>query len=259
MEDSLFEKITQKKNFSEIPREDIEIVFEMFENLKISEFEKIKKTRDVLRKVYSGFSGKKLFNLKERDYKYVLKKHLSTRERFDFYEEVYSRILNNFDKKERINIIDLGAGVNGFSYPFFNQLGYKKINYLGFEAVGQFAKSVENYLLKNKFEGKSFHLSLFSLDEILSEIKKCKGKKVIFLFKVIDAIETIKRGYSFELINLLKKEGFDLMVVSFATESWFKRKKFFVKRNWIINYLDENFQIVDDFETGGERYIVFKI
>jgi len=38
-----------------------------------------------------------------------------------------------------------------------------------------------------------------------------------------------------------------------------KRKKFKVKRNWIINFIKDNFQIFDSFEIEGEKYIVFLI
>jgi predicted nucleotidyltransferase len=34
-------------------------------------------------------------------------------------------------------------------------------------------------------------------------------------------------------------------------------KKFKAKRDWIVNFIRENFKILGDFEIGGERYIIF--
>ena len=49
----------------------------------------------------------------------------------------------------------------------------------------------------------------------------------------------------------------DLIVVSFAVESMIKRKRFKANRKWIIDFIQNNFKITDDFEYGGERYICF--
>ncbi|MDP3758722.1 MAG: hypothetical protein Q8Q86_03310, partial [Candidatus Daviesbacteria bacterium] len=50
----------------------------------------------------------------------------------------------------------------------------------------------------------------------------------------------------------------DKVVISFATRSMIKRKHFLVNRNWILDFIRENFKILDDFEIGGERYIVLR-
>jgi hypothetical protein len=46
--------------------------------------------------------------------------------------------------------------------------------------------------------------------------------------------------------------------VSFATRSMIRQDKFKVNRKWIINFIDENFILLEDFEIGNERYIIFK-
>ena len=94
-------------------------------------------------------------------------------------------------------------------------------------------------------------------DKIKKMIAREKGRKIIFLFKVLDSLEALKRNYSkkllAEIVPLAEKT-----IVSFSTESMLKRKKFAAKRNWIIDFINERFKILDDFEIGGERYIVFK-
>ena len=67
----------------------------------------------------------------------------------------------------------------------------------------------------------------------------------------------LKKNYSKELL-LEISPLVERVVVSFATESFNKRTRFKVKRYWLINFIQENFKITDDFEIGGERYIVFE-
>ena len=50
----------------------------------------------------------------------------------------------------------------------------------------------------------------------------------------------------------------DKIVVSFAKGSMIRKTKFKAKRNWILSFINENFKLMDDFEVGGERYVVFK-
>ena len=50
----------------------------------------------------------------------------------------------------------------------------------------------------------------------------------------------------------------DRVVVSFATRSMIKRERFKVNRKWIVNFIKENFELLDDFEMGNERYLELK-
>ena len=77
------------------------------------------------------------------------------------------------------------------------------------------------------------------------------------MFKVIDSLELLKWDYSKELISKIAPLC-DRIALSFATKSFEKRKRFSVKRDWILNFIKEKFKIIDDFELGGERYIVFE-
>jgi len=249
MKQETYEKIIKKKDFSQLLREDVEKAFQNFERRQVGEEEKIRLTRDLLRKVFSAFVSKKILSLKDKEPEWVLRKHLSTRERIPFYEELYLRLLNDFKK---VTVIDLGAGINGFSYCFFK----KEINYLAVEAVGQLVDLMNYYFKNKKIKGKAVHLSLFDLDNLKKEIKKIKGKKIIFLFKALDSLEMLEKDYSKKLLKGLTPLA-DKIVVSFATRSLVKRTKFKVNRKWIVNFIKDNFNLLEDFELGGERYIVF--
>lgn len=247
----IYEKIISKKEFSELPKAEVEKVWNLFVRRETSEKEKIKLTRDMLRKVYFAFGSLKLLNPKIVDKKGVdeiLKKHISTRERFDVYSELYSKLVGGFNG----TIIDLGCGINGLSFQYFPS----GVSYLGVEAVGQLV-DLQNYYFKIKGIEKAgvLHESLFELEKLKKIIKSIKGEKVIFLFKVIDCLEMLERDYSKKLLSEVVPLG-DKIVVSFATQSLIKKEKFRVKRYWFENFVKENFSVLEDFELGGERYIV---
>lgn len=253
--EELIKKIISKKEFSDLPKEDVNLIFNQFDKDIYSDDEKLKKTRDLLRKVYSVFTSKKLLNPKNKDAEWFLKKHISTRERFDFYHELYDKIFRNFKEKE-INVLDFGAGINGLSYRFFPKI--KDINYIGVEAVGQLTELMNSYFKREKLKNAhALKVSLFNLEEVENLIKKVKGNKIVFLFKVVDSLEMVRKNYSKEFLETVVPLV-DEVIVSFATRSLVSRKKFNVRRYWFENFVKENFEVLDDFNIGTERYIVFK-
>lgn len=248
----ILDKVALKKGFSQLPRKDIELAFSHFEKRQTSDEEKIRLTRDLLRKVFSAFASEKLLFIKDKDSEWILRKHLSTRERLVHYSEIYKRTLKEFDD---VNIIDLGAGVNGFSYGLFPK--NLNVNYLAFEAVGQLVNLMNFYFKQKNINGKAIHESLFELEKIKKIIEETKKPRVVFLFKVLDSLEMLERDYSKKLLFEIAPLA-DKIIVSFATRSMNKREKFKVKRNWIINFIKEKFILLEDFQLGNERYIIFK-
>lgn len=256
--EELIKKITEKKDFSQLPSMDVELALNKFDKPNYLDEEKIKLTRDLLRKVFSVFTSDKLFNIKNKETEWILNKHISTRERLKHYSEVYKRIfsgvysLENLNKKDLV-VWDLGAGINGFSYKYFP----KQTIYRGVEGMKQLVDLTNYYFDKNNFNGRVFHESLFDLDRIKEFISKERGIKVLLLFKVIDSLEMLKDNYSKDFLKEITPLA-DLVVVSFATRSLIKREKFRVNRKWVLDFIKENFEIIDDFEIGNERYIRFK-
>ena len=88
-------------------------------------------------------------------------------------------------------------------------------------------------------------------------VEKVKILRIIFLFKVLDSLEMLERDYSKKLLKEIAPLA-DKVVISFATRSMIKQKKFKVERHWILDFIKENFKVLDDFELGGERYICFE-
>lgn len=255
--EDLIKKITKKKEYSQLPKKDVKLAFEKFDKDYYSDEEKIKFTRDLLMRVFSAFSSRKLLLLRDKDAEWFLERHKSTRERMPFYEELYKKLFVDFDGKIFLNIFDLGAGVNGFSYKFIEQVR-KNFFYIGVEAVGQLVDLVNYHFKTRGIENcQAIHLSLFELEKLKKYVGKVKGDKIIFLFKAIDSLEMLERNYSkkllFGIVPLV-----DRVVVSFATRSLVKQEKFKANRKWLVNFIRENFKCLSDFEFGSERYVVFK-
>lgn len=257
MKKEIYEKITKKKELSQLPKKDIGMAFEKFEKRQVSDEEKIRLTRALLNKIYWPFRSHKLLGLKDknRSPEWILRKHMSTRERLPYYKRVYEKLFQGLAKeKEKINVFDLGCGINGFSYSFFPE----KVCYVGIEAVGQLVDLMNYYFKTRGLQGRAIHESLFSLEKIKRYIKQANEneKKIVFLFKVLDSLEMLEKDYSkkllLEIVPLV-----DRVVVSFATKSMIKKESFKVTRKWIVDFIKENFEIFEDFEIGGERYVVF--
>lgn len=254
MNSEILEKIREKREFSQLPEKEIEIAFKKFEKRQTTEEEKIELTKKLLRDVFSVFMSKKLLSLKDKEPEWILRKHVSTRERLAHYKGIYERIFANI--KGKISVIDLGAGINGFSYKYFKELRFD-VNYIGVEAIGQLVELMNFYFKKEKLNGLAVHLSLFELEKIKKLIKEQKGEKIIFLFKTLDSLEMLERDYSIKLLNELVPLA-DRVIVSFATRSIGNRERFKIERNWILKFIKENFNVLNDFEIVGERYVVFQ-
>ncbi len=246
----LIKKIISKKEFSNLPESDVRMAFDSFDKPHLTDPEKIKLTRDLLRKMYTAFISQKLLSPKNKPEEWILNKHISTKERLPHYEELYEKLTKD---NKSYTIIDLGAGTNGFSYKYFKNI--KK--YIAIEAVGQLVELTNNYYKKNKINANAIHESIFNLKEIKEIIAKEAAPKILFIFKTLDSLEMLKRNYSKELLKEITPLA-DKVIVSFATKSLISKKVFKVKRYWFYNFVEENFKILDDFELGNERYIIFK-
>ena len=250
-EKELIEKIIEKREYSDLPRKDVKRVFDLFNDEEFGQ-DKVKKSRAMLKKIYTAFVSTKLLKVKNKETEWFLKKHTSTRERFEDYEKVYKRI---FEKNKKYSIIDLGAGINGMSYEYFKN--YSK-EYIALEPVGQLVDLMNYHFKENDLKNYlAFKGSLFDLEKTNNLIEKTKKPRVIFLFKVLDALEIVKRNYSKKLLLEISHLA-EKIVVSYATKSLISKKGFYAKRKWLKEFIQENFEIIEEFEGQAENYIIFR-
>ena len=131
MDKKLISEIKKKREFSELPDSIIERAAEMAKG-------DVKESRALLRKYFGVFLTNKV--LKGRgSCDELLKAYMSSRKRDypEFYKEIFSEIGNvGF-------VVDLGAGMNGFSYGYLNdEVG--EVDYVAAEAAGQEVKHMNN-------------------------------------------------------------------------------------------------------------------
>jgi len=257
MSEYIIKKISEKKEFSKLPKSVIKRVLNLKEVKKeCVEKEKVKKARAVLRKVFTAFLTRKILKnkFKKGDFKLILKSHYSTKERD--YKQIYLRIFQNL--KEVKTIIDLGSGVNGFSYVYLKETLGSEINYLAVEAVKQVVEIMNNYFKENKFNAKAIYQDLFEVKEVLKIIKKTQKPRAVLMFNIIDSLELVERNFSkkfiLEVFEILDRK--DRIVLSFPFKSLSKKKQFKANRSWLVKFVEENFQILDNFDSGSERFFV---
>jgi len=240
---NVINKIKQKREFSELPDSVVKRVMEITKD-------DVKESRALLRKYFGVFLTNKILKGKCLTEK-MLKMHLSSKKRN--YEKFYREVFCGM--KDVGSVIDLGCGVNGFSYCFLRDV-VGDINYLGVEASGQLVKHMNNYFKTEDFSAKSIVGDLFDIKSILEILKKKKKKRIVFLFQVVDALENLERDFSKTFIMKISEEC-EKIVLSLPMESLGGRKKFTAQRKWIIDFLEENFIIEKDFIANGERTICF--
>ena len=247
-EEDIIQEVRKKKEFSHLPVSIVERVLNLKEVQKERGKSRVKRARAILRKYYTVFLSNKLLKGK-MDAEGVLKKHFSTKNRN--YDEIYLRILSGNEK----SIIDLGAGLNGFSFNYIKKRS-PNAKYIGVEALFAFVELMNSYFGKKKLNGEAVQKDLFEINNVIDIIRKQESPKSIFIFNVIDALE-LDWNYSKEfLLSILEELGDeDRIVISFPTKSLSGKRQFKANRQWLISFLNENFSVFDDFETNGERFI----
>lgn len=235
---SLVEEVKRKKEFSGLPDSIIK------RSLKESGND-IKLSRKLLRKYFGVFLTNKILRGKGD----ILNVHMSSRKRE--YKEFYSKIFKDIGDVN--SIIDLGCGVNGFSYKFLPE----GVEYLGIEAAEQLVNQMNIFFEKNNFNAHAIKGDLFDVKMILNSLGENKKNKVIFMFQVIDALENMERNFSKKLIcAVIKKCKF--LIITLPLFSLGGRKKFAVDRKWLVDFLIDNFNIEKDFKLFGERILIIK-
>lgn len=235
------EKIKEKKEFSQLPDSLIERAVQIAKG-------DVKEARAILRKYFGVFLTNKLLSGKLSPEE-ILKKHLSTKNRD--YGELYRKLIVG-----EKTVVDLGAGVNGFSYNFMP----RNTVYVAIEATGQFVKMMNNYFRDRGYEkAHVFHRDLYDLGFIIKILKGLEEKKprVVFMFNILDALEFFKRDYSKKLIAEVS-ENCEKLVLSFPTKSLSGKTTFKVSRGWLKGYIEENFGICEEFSLNGERFLIIK-
>lgn len=196
----------------------------------------VKNVRSQLRRVYGLFRDdpkerkrlvQELFiSAKEkRNYllEQILSTHSSTQERLPLYKKLYAKIFTITGKPK--TILDLGCGINPFSFPYMN---LKECIYYAYDINEEEIEAINRY----------FHLlhkenSLFTGKAMVSDIINASFPKadLCFLLKMTDVIDKGKGHKRTE--ELLTKIPAKFVVVSFATKTMSGKAMTAPRRSWM--------------------------
>jgi hypothetical protein len=245
---SLVDEVKKKREFSKLPDSVVERAIGIVGD-------DVKEVRALLRKYFGVFLTNRVLKGKGD----LLGSHMSSKKRDyeKFYGEIFLQEGMGAEYMRNISsVIDLGAGVNGFSYGYLKD-AIGPVKYVAVEAAGQEVDHMNNYFEENDFNAEAFCLDLFDAEKIKGVLRKQGRDRVVFLFQVVDALENLEKDFSKKFLLEISKEC-EWIVLSLPTESLGGRKKFAVQRKWIMDFLGENFLIEKAFAMFGEKIIILK-
>ncbi len=154
----------------------------------------------------------------------ILSTHASTKERLPIYNNLYAKIFALTGKPGVI--LDLGCGINPFSYPYMK---LRKCTYLAYDINEEEINILNKYfsLLRRKipyFDGQA------AAADVL-QMQKIPPADVCFLFKMTDVLDKNKGHKATE--EMLKRIPAEYVVVSFATKTMSGKKMTAPRRNWM--------------------------
>ena len=224
------------KYFKSFPKEAKKIE----ENNKSSVKKCVKYVRDKLRFSFEEFQTKEDYSKMNKDE--ILKSHKSTKERYQYYKEVYSKIFKLTGKQT--SVLDLGCGVNPLSFP------YKSFKYYACDIGNKELDIVKDYFKKNSIPGEVF---FYDLKNVRKDLPKTD---IVFLFKVLDVLE--KNGHRLAE-KIIKSVNTKFIVISFSTVTVSGKKMNYPHRGWIERMLDRLKLKYNKFEITNEIFYVIKI
>jgi hypothetical protein len=249
---SLIEEVKKKREFSGLPDSIISLALEKNK-------EDVSDARKFLRKYFGVFLTNRVLKGKGD----MLESHISSRKRDyeKFYDKIFSSVmlsgvLSKVLGMRRVKVLDLGCGVNGFSYAYLEGV-LGQIDYVGIDAASQLVNDMNAFFDIRRYRGMAVCGDLIDRS-FVRDVLNMKRFDVCFLFQVVDALENMERDYSKVLIEMIM-EDVGLVVISLPVVSLGGRNRISnERRSWLVDWLQERFGVLDDFELCGERVLVCK-
>lgn len=197
----------------------------------------IKEIRNQLHKSYASFQTKhknkinlyleelKKFSNDSEITKKLLSITLSTKERLDDYQKIYSKIFKITGKPK--TIIDLGCGFNPFSYPLMN---LKHLTYYAHDISQADINYLNEYFRIMKPMGLEGKASILDIRNI-NNVSNLPSADIVLILKVIDILDKNNHKPSEELIKIIINKT-KFIVASFATKTLTRKNMNNPNRLW---------------------------
>jgi len=213
----------------------------------------VKRVRDELRVVYGSFltndfSKKEKLLENQDDIEELLKIHKSTKERIEFYDEIYDKIFEWYKPKK---IADLACGLNPLSYFKIKEIT-GDTEYFASDLSSEDMSFLQLFFDKFKIKGQAKAYDIINLEVL--EDDGFQKSDLVFLFKALDSFETVKKNISKQLLEGIKAQK---IVVSFPTKSLISKIEFKrERRNWFYNFLNKKGWEYQEFEVDNELFLL---
>lgn len=201
------------------------------------------------------YSNKRNRFLEEKEFVEILKTNFSTRERLNFYEDIYQKIFEITSKPK--TILDLGSGLNPISFEFMH---LKTLDYTATEINEDDIKFLNNYfkIMSSKgLNGNALYLDLTE-EKSLEILKEISNTDICFMFKLLESLEfTKKRKYKL-IEKVLTTTKSKWIVASFATKTLSQKRMKFTQRKWFELMLQRLKKQSVKIEFSNETFYIIK-
>jgi len=180
--------------------------------------------------------------LSEDDYKLILSSHLSTKERFQSYPQIYEQIFKIIKPK---TILDLGCGLNPLSYHYMN----RKVQYIASDIDRKNLAFIEQFFNLSGIDGKTQILDI----ENEQDIQKLAfiPVDVCFLFKLLE----IDKRTAEKIVSAVDAQ---VIVASFSTINLSGEPMARPEREWFEKMLHRLGYKFSTFKTENEIFYVIR-
>jgi hypothetical protein len=228
------------------------------------EFKKaIKELRRYFREIYGVFIEKNYLKIDKfmkklsednsaENHEILLKMHKSTRERLPYYNDIYSKVFSIINIKNKKRIVDLGSGLNPLSYIYMKKY-FEPGEYNAVELNAGDCGIIRKYFEIMGIKGKAFNIDL-SKEENLKKIPK---GDIVFIFKLLDSLETQNYNISHNLFDFLITNNYPCLVVSFPTKTLGGKNRIDIyKRKWFEKIIDTYSIKSTSFQVPNEKFYI---
>ena len=155
----------------------------------------------------------------------ILSTHSSTQERLPIYDQLYAKIFFITEKPK--TILDLGAGINPFSFTY---MGLKECSYYTYDINQEEIEAINQYFQLLHKENSSFIGKAIVADIAAANVTFPKAD-LAFLFKMTEVIDKGKGHKKTE--ELLKRIPAKYVAISFATKTMSGKAMTAPRRSWM--------------------------
>jgi hypothetical protein len=182
--------------------------------------------------------------LTEDDYQNIFSLHLSTKERFQHYSQIYQEIFKVTGKPEII--MDLGCGLNPLSAHY---MGLKKFKYIASDIDRNSLEIIREFFELSGFDGKTMVLDFQNEGDIqkLAFIPV----DVCFMFKILEIDKRIAE-------DLITSVNSKFIIASFSTLSVSGKIMSSPEREWFEKMLSRLKYKFETFKTENELFYIIR-